>query len=52
MAVQDRRVPTLFIVPLILFFVASFFFIALLNGRKDLAVLSLLIAAVLAHFFF
>lgn len=38
-----RRVPSLFATSVILFFVGIFFFIALLNGQRDLIILSLLV---------
>jgi uncharacterized protein (DUF58 family) len=43
---QDRGVPTIFIVPLIQFFVGVLLFIALLHGQRDLIVLSLLVLGV------
>ena len=46
MEAQDRRVPTLFIIPLILFLVGSLLFIALLHGQKDLTILAFLILSV------
>jgi uncharacterized protein (DUF58 family) len=43
METEEIREPTLFILPLILFFVGLVLFIALLHGRRDLALLALLI---------
>jgi uncharacterized protein (DUF58 family) len=43
METQDRGVPTLFVIPLIQFFVGCLFFIALLYGQRDLAILTLLV---------
>ncbi len=40
---QERGVPTIFVIPLIQFFVGLFLFIALLNGQRDLTVLTLLV---------
>ena len=40
---QDRGVPTIFVVPLMQFFVGVLLFIALLHGQRDLIVLSLLV---------
>jgi len=40
---QDRGVPTIFVIPLMQFFVALLLFIALLNGLRDLTVLTLLV---------
>ena len=40
---QDRAVPSFFVVPLTLFFVGILLFVALLNGRRDLVVLTLLV---------
>ena len=40
---QDRGVPTIFVIPLMQFFVGLLLFIALLNGLRDLAVLTLLV---------
>ena len=40
---QDRGVPTIFVVPLMQFFVGLLLFIALLHGQRDLIVLSLLV---------
>lgn len=42
-AVQPRGVPSLFTISLILFFVGIFLFVALLNGQRDLAMLSFLV---------
>jgi uncharacterized protein (DUF58 family) len=42
---EFRRVPSLFATSVILFFVGVFFFIALLNGQRDLIILSLLVFA-------
>ncbi|MFH1487364.1 MAG: DUF58 domain-containing protein [Pseudomonadota bacterium] len=46
MDAQDERVPSLFSVPLILFFVGVFLFIALLNGQRDLALWAILVMGV------
>jgi uncharacterized protein (DUF58 family) len=43
MGEKDRGVPTLFIVPLTLFFVGLLLFVALLVGQRDLAILSILV---------
>lgn len=43
---QDRGVPTIFVVPLMQFFVGLLLFIALLHGQRDLIVLSLLVLGV------
>jgi uncharacterized protein (DUF58 family) len=43
---QDRGVPTIFVVPLMQFFVGLLLFIALLNGQRDLIVFSLLVLGV------
>ena len=40
---QDRGVPTIFVIPLIQFFVGLLLFIALLHGQRDLIVLALLV---------
>jgi uncharacterized protein (DUF58 family) len=40
---QGERLPTLFVIPLMQFFVGLSLFIALLNGQRDLALLSLLV---------
>ena len=40
---RDRGIPTIFVVPLILFFVGLLLFIALLHGQRDLIFLSLLV---------
>src|SRR4030042_6186816 len=40
---RDRGVPTIFVVPLMQFFVGLLLFIALLHGQRDLIVLSLLV---------
>lgn len=46
MEIQEGRVPTIFIVPLIQCFVGILLFIALLQSRRDLAVLALLVLGV------
>jgi len=46
MKIQESRVPTIFIVPLMQFFVGILFFIALLQSQQDLAVLALLVLGV------
>lgn len=43
MEAQDRGVPTIFVIPLMQFFVGLLLFIALLNGLRDLTILSLLV---------
>jgi hypothetical protein len=43
---QDRGVPTIFVVPLMQFFVGLLLFIALLHGQRDLVVFSLLVLGV------
>lgn len=43
MATPEERLPSLFIIPMIQFFVGLFLFIALLNGQTDLTILTLLI---------
>lgn len=40
---RDRGVPSIFVIPLMLFFVGLLLFIALLHGQRDLIVLSLLV---------
>jgi uncharacterized protein (DUF58 family) len=45
---KDRGVPTLFIIPLTLFFVGLLLFIALLVGQRDLAILSILVLSMAA----
>jgi uncharacterized protein (DUF58 family) len=40
---NDRGVPTLFVIPLTLFFVGLLLFIALLVGQRDLTILSILV---------
>jgi uncharacterized protein (DUF58 family) len=44
----DRRLPSLFVIPLVLIIVALFLFMALLNGQRELTVLSLLLFGLLA----
>jgi uncharacterized protein (DUF58 family) len=46
MEVQESRLPTIFIVPLIQFFVGVLLFVALLHSQRDLAVLALLVLGV------
>ena len=46
MKIQESRVPTIFIVPLMQFFVGILLFVALLQSRRDLAVLALLVLGV------
>ena len=46
MEIQENRVPTIFIVPLMQFFVGVLLFIALLQSQRDLAVLALLVLGV------
>jgi uncharacterized protein (DUF58 family) len=43
MEVQERGVPTVFVIPLIQFFVGALLFVALLYGRRDLVILTLLV---------
>lgn len=43
MEAQDRGVPTIFVIPLIQFFVGLLLLIALLNGLRDLTILTLLV---------
>jgi len=43
---KDRGVSTFFIIPLTLFFVGWVLFVALLNGQRDLTILSLLILGI------
>ena len=43
---QDRGVQTIFVVPLMQFFVGLLLFIALLHGQRDLVVFSLLVLGV------
>ena len=44
----ERRVSSLFIIPLVLAFVGALLFIALLNGQRDLATLSLILLGIVA----
>jgi uncharacterized protein (DUF58 family) len=48
MEATDRRVPSLFIIPLSLAFVGLLLFIALLYGQQDLAILSLILFGIVA----
>ncbi|OGP65550.1 MAG: hypothetical protein A2170_12975 [Deltaproteobacteria bacterium RBG_13_53_10] len=43
MEAQERGVPTLFVIPLIQFFVGCLLFVALLYGQRDLVILTLLV---------
>ncbi|MFH0801729.1 MAG: hypothetical protein V2A78_05010, partial [bacterium] len=43
MAVHDRAIPTIFVVPLINIIVGAILFVSLLYGRRELAVLALLV---------
>ena len=43
MEAQERGVPTVFVIPLIQFFVGALLFVALLYGRKELIILTLLV---------
>jgi uncharacterized protein (DUF58 family) len=43
---QDRGVPSIFVVPLMQFFVGLLLFVALLHGQRDLVVFSLLVLGV------
>jgi len=47
MEAQESRLPTIFIVPLIQFFVGVLLFVALLHSQRDLAVLALLVLGVM-----
>jgi len=42
----DRTLPSIFFIPFVLAIVALFFFLALLNGQRDLSVLSLLLLCI------
>jgi uncharacterized protein (DUF58 family) len=48
MEAVDRRVSSLFIIPLVLVFVGVLLFIALLHGQRDLSVLSLILFGLVA----
>ena len=48
MEATDRRVPSLFIIPLSLAFVGLLLFVALLHGQQDLAILSLILFGIVA----
>ena len=48
MEAQEGRLPTIFLVPLMQFFVGVLLFIALLHSQRDLAVLALLVLGVMA----
>jgi uncharacterized protein (DUF58 family) len=48
MSAADRRLPSLFLIPLMLTIVGLFLFMALLNGQRDLTVLSLILFGVAA----
>jgi uncharacterized protein (DUF58 family) len=43
METQERGVPTVFVIPLIQFFVGCLLFVALLYGKRDLVILTLLV---------
>ena len=47
MEAQENRLPTIFIVPLMQFFVGALLFVALLQSQRDLAVLALLVLGVM-----
>jgi len=47
MEAQESRLPTIFIVPLMQFFVGILLFVALLHSQRDLAVLALLVLGVM-----
>jgi uncharacterized protein (DUF58 family) len=47
MEAQESRLPTIFIVPLMQFFIGALLFIALLHRQRDLAVLALLVLGVM-----
>jgi len=47
MEAQESRLPTIFIVPLIQFFVGVLLFVALLHSQRDLSVLALLVLGVM-----
>ena len=44
---QESRVPTVFIIPLMQFFVGVFLFVALLHNNRDLAVLAILVLGIM-----
>ena len=44
---QESRVPTVFIIPLMQFFVGVFLFVALLHNHRDLAVLAILVLGIM-----
>ena len=48
MEAVDRRIPSLFIIPLVLGFVGVLLFIALLYGQRDLTIISLMLFGVVA----
>ena len=48
MSAADRRLPSLFLIPFVLAIVGLFLFMALLNGQRDLTVLSLVLFGVAA----
>ena len=48
MNVPEARLPTIFIVPLMQFFVGLLLFIALLHGQRDLTVLALLVLGIVS----
>ena len=48
MEATDRRVPSLFIIPISLAFVGLLLFVALLHGQQDLAILSLILFGIVA----
>ncbi|MCX5821726.1 MAG: DUF58 domain-containing protein [Deltaproteobacteria bacterium] len=48
MSADDRRLPSLFLIPLTLAIVGLFLFMALLNGQRDLTVLSLILFGIAA----
>ena len=47
MELQESRVPTVFIIPLMQFFVGVLLFVALLHNQRDLAVLAILVLGVM-----
>src|SRR5512136_1652946 len=48
METQERGVPTVFVIPLIQFFVGCILFVALLYGQRDLVILTLLVLALVS----
>ena len=52
MDTDQNRLPTALIIPLIQVFVVIFLFMALLNDQRDLTLLSLVVAAIVAGAYF